>query len=98
MYLARSIFLLALRGLSRAFTILWLFPVSLFVGLVSIQNISAFWPGLVSQNVLSTFDTPYQRHPETLARQASMGRRITAILHPDPPVSDFSDFGSTNTS
>ncbi|KAK1232809.1 hypothetical protein PQX77_004035 [Marasmius sp. AFHP31] len=29
-----------------AFTIFWLFPVSLFVGLVSIQNISAFWPGL----------------------------------------------------
>ncbi|THH23170.1 hypothetical protein EUX98_g8009 [Antrodiella citrinella] len=29
-----------------AFTILWLFPVSIFVGLVSIQNISAFWPGL----------------------------------------------------
>lgn len=35
---------------SRAFTILWLFPVSIFVGLVSIQNISAFWPGLVSQD------------------------------------------------
>ncbi|KAL0580621.1 hypothetical protein V5O48_001351 [Marasmius crinis-equi] len=29
-----------------AFTLFWLFPVSLFVGLVSIQNISAFWPGL----------------------------------------------------
>ncbi|KAL0069815.1 hypothetical protein AAF712_003085 [Marasmius tenuissimus] len=29
-----------------AFTIFWIFPVSLFVGLVSIQNISAFWPGL----------------------------------------------------
>jgi hypothetical protein len=25
---------------------LWLFPVSLFVGLVSIQNISAYWPNL----------------------------------------------------
>uniref|UniRef100_A0A0W0G127 DUF221-domain-containing protein n=2 Tax=Moniliophthora roreri TaxID=221103 RepID=A0A0W0G127_MONRR len=29
-----------------AFTLFWLFPVSLLVGLVSIQNISAFWPGL----------------------------------------------------
>lgn len=29
-----------------AFTLLWLFPVSLFVGLVSIQNISAYWPNL----------------------------------------------------
>ncbi|KAI0052720.1 hypothetical protein FA95DRAFT_1258418 [Auriscalpium vulgare] len=28
------------------FTLAWLFPVSLFVTLVSIQNISAFWPGL----------------------------------------------------
>ncbi|KAK0487567.1 hypothetical protein IW261DRAFT_1448670 [Armillaria novae-zelandiae] len=29
-----------------AFTIFWLFPVSLLVGLVSIQNISTFWPSL----------------------------------------------------
>ncbi|EMD39889.1 hypothetical protein CERSUDRAFT_112144 [Gelatoporia subvermispora B] len=29
-----------------AFTIFWVFPVTIFVGLVSIQNISAFWPGL----------------------------------------------------
>ncbi|KAK0464387.1 uncharacterized protein EV420DRAFT_1263449 [Desarmillaria tabescens] len=29
-----------------AFTIFWLFPVSLLVGLVSIQNISVFWPSL----------------------------------------------------
>ncbi|KAF5338900.1 hypothetical protein D9611_008816 [Ephemerocybe angulata] len=28
------------------FTIFWLFPVSLLVGLVSIQNISLFWPSL----------------------------------------------------
>ncbi|KAF7288521.1 CBM1 domain-containing protein [Mycena chlorophos] len=28
------------------FTIFWLFPVSLLVGLVSIQNISSFWPAL----------------------------------------------------
>ncbi|KAG2129484.1 hypothetical protein DEU56DRAFT_817317 [Suillus clintonianus] len=28
------------------FTIFWLFPVSLFVGLVSIQSISTFWPSL----------------------------------------------------
>ncbi|KAL4246638.1 CSC1 family protein [Abortiporus biennis] len=28
------------------FTIFWVFPVSFFVTLVSIQNISAFWPGL----------------------------------------------------
>ncbi|KAJ3997551.1 hypothetical protein F5050DRAFT_1877098, partial [Lentinula boryana] len=31
-----------------AFTIFWLFPVSLLVGLVSIQNISTFWPSLKS--------------------------------------------------
>ncbi|KIK52099.1 hypothetical protein GYMLUDRAFT_88867 [Collybiopsis luxurians FD-317 M1] len=31
-----------------AFTIFWLFPVSLLVGLVSIQNISTFWPKLKS--------------------------------------------------
>ncbi|KAF9483352.1 hypothetical protein BDN70DRAFT_799820 [Pholiota conissans] len=29
-----------------AFTLFWLFPVSLLVGLVSIQNISLFWPSL----------------------------------------------------
>ncbi|KAG6890832.1 hypothetical protein C0995_003265 [Termitomyces sp. Mi166 len=29
-----------------AFTLFWLFPVSLLVGFVSIQNISLFWPGL----------------------------------------------------
>ncbi|KAI0061410.1 hypothetical protein BV25DRAFT_1916791 [Artomyces pyxidatus] len=29
-----------------AFTLLWLFPVSFLVTLVSIQNISAYWPGL----------------------------------------------------
>jgi hypothetical protein len=29
------------------FTIFWLFPLSLFVGLVSIQNIAAYWPSLV---------------------------------------------------
>ncbi|KAF8895476.1 hypothetical protein BD779DRAFT_1609024 [Infundibulicybe gibba] len=28
------------------FTLFWLFPVSLLVGLVSIKNISVFWPGL----------------------------------------------------
>ncbi|OBZ71410.1 hypothetical protein A0H81_08778 [Grifola frondosa] len=28
------------------FTIFWVFPVSFFVGLVSIDNISTFWPGL----------------------------------------------------
>ncbi|KIK92736.1 hypothetical protein PAXRUDRAFT_146651 [Paxillus rubicundulus Ve08.2h10] len=36
------------------FTIFWLFPVSLFVGLVSIQSIASFWPSLY--NYLS-------RHP-----------------------------------
>ncbi|KAH7915420.1 hypothetical protein BJ138DRAFT_1189738 [Hygrophoropsis aurantiaca] len=30
------------------FTIFWLFPLSLFVGLVSIQSISTFWPSLYS--------------------------------------------------
>ncbi|KAF9781182.1 DUF221-domain-containing protein [Thelephora terrestris] len=29
-----------------AFTIFWVFPISLFVSLVSIQNISTFWPSL----------------------------------------------------
>lgn len=29
-----------------AFTIFWLFPISLFVGLVSIQSIASFWPSL----------------------------------------------------
>ncbi|KAI0036449.1 hypothetical protein K488DRAFT_41147 [Vararia minispora EC-137] len=28
------------------FTIFWLFPLSLFVGLISIQNISVYWPSL----------------------------------------------------
>ncbi|TFY68743.1 hypothetical protein EVJ58_g833 [Rhodofomes roseus] len=28
------------------FTVFWIFPVSIFVTLVSIQNISSFWPGL----------------------------------------------------
>jgi len=31
----------------RGFTLFWLFPVSLLVGLVSIQNVSLFWPTLV---------------------------------------------------
>lgn len=39
--------------LDRAFTLFWLFPVSLLVGLVSIQNISAFWPSLVRDCVVS---------------------------------------------
>jgi len=33
----------------RVFTIFWIFPISLLVGLVSIQNISAVWPSLVRQ-------------------------------------------------
>ena len=33
--------------LCRAFTIFWVFPVSFFVGLVNIQNLSTLWPGLV---------------------------------------------------
>ena len=33
--------------LLRGFTLFWLFPASLLVGLVSIQNISLFWPSLV---------------------------------------------------
>lgn len=37
---------------SRGFTIFWVFPVTSIVGLVSIQNISAFWPGLVRVSVL----------------------------------------------
>ena len=32
---------------SRAFTIFWVFPVSSFVALVNIQNLSTLWPGLV---------------------------------------------------
>ncbi|KAI0755185.1 hypothetical protein C8Q80DRAFT_1093766 [Daedaleopsis nitida] len=30
-----------------AFTIFWVFPVSFFVGLVNIQNLSTLWPGLL---------------------------------------------------
>ncbi|KAH9969775.1 hypothetical protein BC827DRAFT_1162697 [Russula dissimulans] len=30
------------------FTLSWIFPVSLFVGLISIQNISAYWPSLAN--------------------------------------------------
>ncbi|KAF7298976.1 CBM1 domain-containing protein [Mycena indigotica] len=43
-------FSLSLLGfnISRGFTVFWLFPVSLLVGLVSIQNISSFWPALKS--------------------------------------------------
>ncbi|KAI6128844.1 hypothetical protein EV401DRAFT_1930665 [Pisolithus croceorrhizus] len=40
-----------------AFTIFWLFPISLFVGLVSIQSIASFWPSLY--NYLS--DHPWQQ-------------------------------------
>lgn len=40
-----------------AFTIFWLFPVSLFVGLASIQSIASFWPSLY--NYLS--DHPWQQ-------------------------------------
>ena len=39
------LFSIGLR-LLRGFTLFWLFPVSLSVGLVSIQNISLFWPSL----------------------------------------------------
>ena len=35
------------KQIIRGFTLFWLFPVSLLVGLVSIQNISLFWPTLV---------------------------------------------------
>jgi hypothetical protein len=34
---------------NRGFTVLWLFPVTLFVGLVSIDKLSQFIPGLVSR-------------------------------------------------
>ena len=40
----------------RAFTLSWLFPVSLFVGLVSIQNISAYWPSLVKTFQIVSID------------------------------------------
>lgn len=40
--------LIAVRLVCRGFTLFWLFPVSLLVGLVSIQNISLFWPSLVN--------------------------------------------------
>ena len=42
------LFFIPIRDENRAFTLFWLFPVSLLVGLVSIQNISLFWPSLVS--------------------------------------------------
>ena len=38
---------LLMSTLLRAFTIFWVFPVSFFVGLVNIQNLSTLWPGLV---------------------------------------------------
>ncbi|KAH9002732.1 hypothetical protein EDB86DRAFT_3063264 [Lactarius hatsudake] len=46
----KSTFKAEVRSLTLigAFTLLWLFPVSLFVGLVSIQNISAYWPSLAN--------------------------------------------------
>ena len=47
----------------RAFTVFWVFPVSLCVGLVSIQNISAFWPSLVRlrSQYFYVFLIPYRR-------------------------------------
>ena len=36
----------------RAFTIFWVFPVTSIVAFVSIQTISAYWPGLVSSSLV----------------------------------------------
>ena len=69
------------------FTIFWLFPVSLLVGLVSIQNISLFWPQLVC---LLPYPTPhtYSRFTvETIPRQTPLAIRSHPILHPNPPRS-----------
>ncbi|KAF5369353.1 hypothetical protein D9758_002763 [Tetrapyrgos nigripes] len=55
-----------------AFTVFWLFPVSLLVGLVSIQNISAFWPSL--KNYLG-------RHPwEEEVIQSFLPTLLVALL------------------
>ncbi|THV00838.1 DUF221-domain-containing protein [Dendrothele bispora CBS 962.96] len=55
-----------------AFTVFWLFPVTLLVGLVSIQNISAFWPSL--KNYLS-------RHPwEEEVIQSFLPTLLVALL------------------
>ncbi|KAI0247633.1 hypothetical protein BJV78DRAFT_904502 [Lactifluus subvellereus] len=43
------------------FTLAWIFPVSLFVGLVSIQNISAFWPSLAKYLAHHTWEEEFLR-------------------------------------
>ncbi|KXN88289.1 hypothetical protein AN958_07748 [Leucoagaricus sp. SymC.cos] len=54
------------------FTLFWLFPVSLLVGLVSIQNISLFWPSL--QNYLD-------HHPwESEVIQSFLPTLLVALL------------------
>ena len=44
----RFVIFRALTLSTRGFTIFWVFPLSFFVGLVNIQNLSTLWPGLVS--------------------------------------------------
>ncbi len=82
-----------------AFTVFWLFPVSLLVGLVSIQNISVFWPGLVSYVEIFLF-IAYRYCAESLSRQARVGgrshsvvlaypsRRFTRSSHPSYTLTD----------
>ncbi|KAL0961406.1 hypothetical protein HGRIS_006355 [Hohenbuehelia grisea] len=54
------------------FTVFWIFPVSLLVGLVSIQNISRFWPGL---------RTYLDRHPwEEEVLQSFLPTILVALL------------------
>lgn len=47
------------KDMSRVFTIFWVFPVSSFVALVSIGNISSLWPALVCIPLSAPRRPPY---------------------------------------
>lgn len=67
----------------RGFTLFWLFPVSLLVGLVSIQNISLFWPSLVSFQwlLISPSLMPFL---ESLSGPTCMGGGSYSVIPPNP--------------
>ena len=69
---------------SRAFTLFWLFPVSLLVGLVSIQNISLFWPSLVSSGFAPSHHSMLSYTTETILRPTPLAIRSHSVFHPDP--------------
>ena len=56
-----------LTSRNRSFTVFWVFPVTLFVTLVSIQNISSFWPGLVSLPLQFRLALPFLTVPSQKA-------------------------------